>query len=57
MDWLKQDVNRPKREQRTAIRLFEDLQREGYSGAYDSVVRYVRCFRQHQLGHRMLTYR
>lgn len=45
-DWLEQDVNRPKREQRTAMRLFEDLQREGYKGAYDSVVRHVRCFRQ-----------
>ena len=28
------------------MRLFEDLQREGYQGAYDSVVRHVRVFQQ-----------
>lgn len=44
--WLEQDRSRPKREQRTAMRLFEELQREGYAGAYDSVVRFVRAFRQ-----------
>ena len=44
--WLEQDLKRPKRAQRTAMRLFEDLQREGYQGAYDSVVRHVRAFRQ-----------
>ena len=33
--WLEQDQSRPKREQRTAMRLFEDLQKEGYTGAYD----------------------
>jgi transposase len=46
--WLEQDQARPKREQRTAMRLFEDLQKEGYAGAYDSVVRFVRAFRQEQ---------
>lgn len=40
--WLDQDSQRPKRERRTAQRLFEDLQREGYAGAYDSVQRYVK---------------
>jgi len=44
--WLEQDLSRPKREQRTAMRLFEDLQSEGYVGAYDSVVRFVRAQRQ-----------
>ena len=44
--WLERDLTRPKREQRTAMRLFEDLQREGYQGAYDSVVRHVRVFLQ-----------
>jgi len=44
--WLEQDQSRPKREQRTAMRLFEDLHREGYAGAYDSVVRFVRAHRQ-----------
>ncbi len=28
------------------MRLFEDLQREGYQGAYDSLVRHVRVFQQ-----------
>lgn len=44
--WLEQDRSRPKREQRTAMRLFEDLLQEGYTGAYDSVVRFVRATRQ-----------
>lgn len=44
--WLEHDQARPKREQRTAMRLFEDLQNEGYAGAYDSVVRFVRVHRQ-----------
>ena len=44
--WLEQDQSRPQREQRTAMRLFEDLQSEGYAGAYDSVVRFVRAHRQ-----------
>jgi len=41
-DWLKTDSQRPRRERRTARRLFEGLQREGYAGAYDSVQRFVR---------------
>jgi len=44
--WLERDQSRPKRERRTAMRLFEDLQQEDYVGAYDSVVRFVRTYRQ-----------
>ena len=40
--WLEQDGLRPKGQRRTARRLFEDLQREGYVGAYDSVQRFVK---------------
>jgi len=40
--WLEQDGERPPRQRRTAQRLFEDLQREGYPGAYDSVQRFVK---------------
>jgi len=40
--WLEQDSQRPKAQRRTARRLYEDLQREGYAGAYDSVQRYVK---------------
>ena len=41
-DWLKTDSQRPRRERRTAQRLYEGLQREGYAGAYDSVQRFVK---------------
>lgn len=40
--WLEQDGQRPKGQRRTARRLYEDLQREGYAGAYDSVQRFVK---------------
>ncbi|MBS4097060.1 MAG: IS21 family transposase [Sulfuricella sp.] len=48
--WLEQDSRRPKRERRTAQRLFEDLQREGYSGAYDSVQRFVKHWKAQRPG-------
>jgi transposase len=41
-DWLTTDTHRPRRERRTAQRLYEGLQREGYAGAYDSVPRFVK---------------
>ena len=40
--WLEQDAERPKGQRRSAQRLFEDLQRAGYVGAYDSVQRFVK---------------
>lgn len=40
--WLEQDVSRPKGQRRSAQRLYEDLQRIGYAGAYDSVQRFVK---------------
>lgn len=40
--WLEQDAARPKNQRRSAQRLFEDLQREDYAGAYDSVQRFVK---------------
>jgi transposase len=46
--WLEQDAQRPKRQRRTARRLFEDLQGEGYGGAYDSVQRAVKAWKQSQ---------
>lgn len=42
MEWLRLDSQRPRRERRTAQRLYEGLQREGYAGAYDSVQRFVK---------------
>lgn len=41
-DWLRTDSQRPRRERRTAKRLYAGLQREGYTGAYDSVQRFVK---------------
>jgi transposase len=41
-DWLRNDGLLPKARRRTARRLFECLQAEGYGGAYDSIQRHVR---------------
>ena len=41
-NWLKTERQLPKFQRRTARRLFEGLQAEGYRGAYDSVQRFVR---------------
>jgi transposase len=43
---LEEDWKRPKRRRLTARRLFELLRQEGYEGAYDSVQRYVKAWRQ-----------
>ena len=39
--WLQTEKLLPKAQRRTARRLFEGLQAEGYRGAYDSVQRFV----------------
>lgn len=44
--WLDLDAKRPKRQRRCARQLFEDLQCLGYQGAYDSVQRFVRDYKQ-----------
>lgn len=48
--WLAQDAQRPKSQRRTARRLFEDMQREGYAGAYDSVQRFVKGWKGQRTG-------
>jgi transposase len=45
---LKEDEDIPGKRRRTAQCLFEQIQAEGYSGAYDSVRRYVRRWRDEQ---------
>jgi transposase len=40
--WLATDVKLPKNQRRTAQRLFEGLLNEGYTGAYDSIQRFVK---------------
>lgn len=47
---LAQDADLPRRQQRTAVVLFEELQREGFAGGYDSVRRYVQKWRQQTQG-------
>jgi transposase len=45
---LSADAQRPRREQRTAMVLFLELQREGFTGGYDSVRRYAQKWRQRE---------
>ena len=40
-EWLKEDREKPVHHRRTSQILFEQLQREGYTGGYDAVRRYV----------------
>ena len=40
--WLEAELLLPKKQRRTAMRLFEGLVDEGYAGAYDSVRRFVK---------------
>lgn len=47
-DWLKTEQRLPKAQRRTAQRLFEGLQAEGYRGAYDSVQRFVKHWKSGQ---------
>jgi transposase len=44
--WLLTERHLPRRQRRTARRLFEGLQVEGYRGAYDSVQRFVRRWKE-----------
>lgn len=50
-DWLERDAELPKRQRRTAQRLFECLQIEGYQGSYGPVQRFVQSWKQ-QAPHR-----
>ncbi len=43
---LAADANLPRRQQRTGRALFEELQREGFEGSYDSVRRYLQRWRK-----------
>jgi len=42
IQWLETEAKLPRRQRRTAMRLFEGLVDEGYSGAYDSIQRFVK---------------
>ena len=45
---LEADAKKPRREQRTGVALFEQLEREGYRGGYDSVRRFVAQWRSRE---------
>lgn len=47
---LAEDANLPRRQQRSARLLFEQLQREGFEGSYDSVRRYLTKWRKRTQG-------
>jgi len=53
-DWLERDAKLPKRQRRTAQRLFECLQVEGYQGSYGPVQRFVLDWKR-QAPHRSST--
>lgn len=55
--WLEQDSRLLKRQQRTARGLYDDLCREGYRGAYDSVQRYVKRWKGQKSARRSLSVR
>ena len=42
---LEADARRPKRDRRTALRLFETIKQEGFTGSYSRVTRFVRQWR------------
>ncbi len=54
--YLATDATKPDREQRTAILLFEELQRQGFEGGYDSVRRYVQKWRKSEGGRKVTAY-
>jgi transposase len=43
---LKADAHRPKKERRTALALFAEIQAAGYTGGYSRVTDYIRAWRQ-----------
>lgn len=56
LERLGADAAKPRREQRTAMVLFEELQREGFTGGYDSIRRYVQKWRRRTGGSRAEAY-
>jgi len=45
-DWFNFDIQRPKRERRTAKKLYEQLILEGYKGSYCPVARFMKKLKQ-----------
>jgi len=53
---LAADSTKPKRQQRTAMVLYEEVQRQGFAGGYDSVRRYVQKWRRSEEGKAVTAY-
>jgi transposase len=53
---LAADMGKPKRQQRTAVVLFEELQRRGFEGGYDSVRKYVQKWRRSDASRNVTAY-
>jgi len=47
---LEEDQQKPPKQRRTALLLFEMLQREGFEGGYDTVRRFVKTWREQDTG-------
>lgn len=56
LEHLITDATKPRREQRTAAVLFEELQRLGFEGGYDSVRRYVQKWKRSEEGKKVTAY-
>lgn len=46
--WLKADAKLPRKQRRNARRMWDMLREEGYEGAYDSIQRFVKQWKQEQ---------
>lgn len=46
LSWLEEDSRKPVKHRRSSQILFEELQREGFTGGYDSVRRYVKGWKE-----------
>ena len=53
--WLETDANLGKKERRTAAKYHTQLKALGYQGAYDSVQRYVKSWKQKPVSYTHLT--
>lgn len=54
--YLDADAAKLPKEQRTAIVMYEELQRQGFEGGYDSVRRYVQKWRSNEAGRKVTAY-
>jgi len=46
IEWLEHDTALPRKQRRNAVRLYQQLSEQGYQGAYDSVQRFVKQWKE-----------